>query len=135
MTDPPSLDDLPTCGKGLAAHAALPRVLGELTDAVGEILERHRRALDLADAAAREEDAAYRDIAELHRDAAARLRRIGDRMADGRDLPMGPHDVAVLDDDASRDAFAAFVRLEERLLALLESRLPADRAMLSDMGG
>jgi hypothetical protein len=135
MTDHSPPDDLPTCGKGLAAHAPLPQTLGDLMAAVGEILELHRRALDLDDAAAREEDEAYRDLAERHRAAAAGLRETAERMTASRDLPMGRHDLSALGDAPARAAFAEFVRLEQQLVTLLEARLPADEAMLAEMLG
>ncbi|HSJ65057.1 MAG TPA: hypothetical protein VK922_14290 [Gemmatimonadaceae bacterium] len=128
-------DDLPTCGKGLAAHAPLPQAFGDLTAAVAEILELHRRALDASDAGAREEDAVYAELAEQHREAAALLRDAAERMRRSRDLPMAPHDLAILADARARTAFATFVRLEEEIVTLLESRLPADRLMLTEMGG
>jgi len=40
-----------TCGKGLAAHSSLPAKLGDLTDAVADVLEIHTTALDLGAAA------------------------------------------------------------------------------------
>ena len=135
MTEHSQPDDLPTCGKGLAAHAPLPQTLGDLMAAVGEILELHRRALDPDDPAAREEDDAYRDLAERHRAAAARLRETAERMTASRDLPMGRHDLSALGDEPARAAFAEFVRLEQLLLSLLEARLPADEAMLAEMLG
>ena len=135
MSDPPQPDDLPTCGKGLASHAPLPHLLGELTAAVAEVLELHRRSLDPSDPDARAEDDAYRRIAEQHRVCAEQLRATAARMAACRDLPMGRHELALLADAPAREAFAAFVRLEDQLAALLHSRLAADRAILTEMGG
>ena len=135
MSDQPQPDDLPTCGKGLASHAQLPHLLGELTAAVAKVLELHRRSLDASDPDARAEDDAYRLIAEQHRACAERLRETATRMAESRDLPMGRHDLALLADAEAREAFAAFVRLEDQLAALLQSRLSADRAILAEMGG
>ena len=39
--------DEPTCGKGLAEHSVVPRLMADLTDATAEVLERHTAALDL----------------------------------------------------------------------------------------
>ncbi|MBV9543637.1 MAG: hypothetical protein JOY61_04605 [Chloroflexi bacterium] len=38
-----------TCGRGLAANAALPRLLSELMGAQADVLERHTRAIDTTD--------------------------------------------------------------------------------------
>lgn len=135
VSDQSQPDDLPTCGKGLASHAPLPRLLGELTAAVAEVLELHRRSLDPSDADARAEDDAYRMIAEQHRVSADQLRDTAARMEACRDLPMGRHELALLADARAREAFAAFVRLEDQLASLLQSRLAADRAILAEMGG
>jgi hypothetical protein len=135
MTNRSVSDELPTCGKGLAAHAPLPQAFADLTAAVAEILELHRRALDANDAGAREEDAVYAELAEQHRAAAALLRESAERMRRSRDLPMGPHDLSMLTDARARAAFAAFVRLEEEIVSLVEARLVADRLMLTEMGG
>jgi hypothetical protein len=60
-------DDQPTCGKGIAANAVLPAKLAELTAATAEVLERHTKALDLTDPAAREEREAYVALVRAHR--------------------------------------------------------------------
>jgi hypothetical protein len=124
----------PTCGQGLADHSALPRKLGELTDAVADVLERHETALDSADENARREHAAYERLVIQHRDTAARLRQTAEEMAGYRDLPMGRHDPAALSAPAAAEAFETFVRLEQEVALLLEQRLDRDRAMLEGMG-
>jgi hypothetical protein len=45
-------DDTPTCGKGLAEHAAVPAKLAELTGALGRVLELPMRSVDPGDPAA-----------------------------------------------------------------------------------
>ena len=125
------MDDQPTCGKGLAASSALPAKVAELTAAWAEVLERHMSALDLSDENSRREHALYDRLAREHRDSAAALADIAERMAAARDLPMGGHDMAAMADPAMGAAFERFVRLEEELLQLLQSRLEEDRAMLA----
>ena len=127
------MTDEPTCGKGLAANAALPAKIAELTAAVAEILERHMKALDMSDENSRREHALYDRLSREHRDSAAALADTAERMASARDLPMGAHDMAVMADPAMSAAFERFVRLEEELLQLLQSRLEEDRAMLATM--
>lgn len=127
------MTDEPTCGKGLAANAALPAKVAELTAALAEVLERHMPALDLSDEHSRREHALYDRLAREHRDAAAALADTAERMAAARDLPMGAHDMAAMADPAMGTAFERFVRLEEELLHLIQSRLDDDRAMLATM--
>lgn len=129
------MEDQPTCGEGLAANAVLPRKLGELTDAVAQILELHMEALDLADEASRAEHVAYEQLARAHRRIAVALTRLSERMAGCRDLPMGRHDVAALSGPEPTEAFKKFVRLEQELDALLRKRLEEDWEMLREMGG
>ena len=68
-----------TCGKGLAENSALPAKLGELTDALAEILEAHREALDPTDenhpekmGAVRE---AFQEFVQLEQELAALLEK------------------------------------------------------------
>lgn len=127
------MTDEATCGKGLAASAALPAQIAELIAGVAEVLEQHMKALDLGDENARREHALYDRLAREHRDAAAALADTAARMAAARDLPMGAHDMAAMADPAVSAAFERFVRHEESLLQLLQSRLDEDRAMLATM--
>jgi YD repeat-containing protein len=122
-----------TCGKGLAAQAPLPATLGELTAAVGRILELHMGALDETDPAAKQEYDAYERLVAEHDATADALRATAGAMAGCIDLPMAPHDVAVMTDSRHADAFKRFIEAEERLLALLQTRLDQDRAMLDQM--
>jgi hypothetical protein len=127
------MDAPQTCGRGLAEHSALPAKLAELTEAVAVILELHMKVLDLSDPASNKELDAYRQLANEHRDVAARLYSIGTEMAGYRDLPMGRHDPKAMASPAAADAFDRFVKLEEELLELLERRLERDREMLSQI--
>ena len=132
-TEEMSMDDQPTCGKGLAEHSALPAKLGALTAAMGEVLEVHMKALDLKDANAREEHEAYRQLAKELRSIAAQLQVTAMKMTACRNLPMGRHDEKVMSGREALHAFKRFVKLEQELLALLETRLERDRQMLAMM--
>ena len=123
-------DDAPTCGKGLAEHAAVPAKLAELTGALGRVLELHMRALDLGDPASREEYAAYEELSGTYRAIAGELSAVARRMAGYRHLPMGRHDMTAMTAPANAEAFAGYVRIEAELLELLEKRLKLDRAMI-----
>lgn len=127
------MTDEPTCGKGLAASAALPATISELIARVAEILEQHMKALDPGDENSRREHALYDRLAREHRDAAAALADTAARMLAARDLPMGAHDMAAMADPAVAAAFERFVRVEESLVQLLQTRLDEDRAMLATM--
>ena len=81
-------DEQPTCGKGLVANAALPTKLAELMAAQAEVLERHTRALDPADAAGNEELDAYSSLVRAHRGVASELASLAEAMSRCRDLPI-----------------------------------------------
>jgi hypothetical protein len=123
-----------TCGQGLAAHAALPALLAELTDSVAENLELHLKALDLQDEHSRKEHDAYVELAKQHRETAERLRTTADQMTGYRDLPMGRHDETILTEPQVLEAFEHLVKTEEALLALLEERVRQERRLLSEFG-
>ena len=123
-------DDTPTCGKGLAEHAAVPAKLAELTGALGQVLELHMRALDLGDPASREEYAAYEELSGVYRGIAAELSAVARRMAGYRHLPMGRHDMAAMTAAENVAAFGEYVRAEMELAEVLEKRLRQDRAMM-----
>lgn len=53
-----------TCNRGLAEHAALPRMIAEVMASVSAILEVHMRALDLTDENARVERGAYERLVD-----------------------------------------------------------------------
>jgi hypothetical protein len=127
------VDEQQTCGKGLAQHSALTASLGELVASTARVLEVHMRALDLADESSKREYDAYRELASAHRRIAIELADTAHRMAGYREMPMGKHDMAAMMSPAPRHAFAGFVKHEESLLALLQTRLAADHAMLEMM--
>ena len=124
-------NDQPTCGKGLAANAVLPAKLAELTAATAEVLERHTRALDLTDPAAREELDAYTALVRVHRTIAGQLASLAQQMAGYRDLPMGRHDeTAMADPKGQAEAFQRFVAIERELLALLSAKVEEEDQLL-----
>jgi hypothetical protein len=129
-----SMEDQPTCGKGLAQHSALPAKLGALTASVAELLDVHMKALDLTDRDSKTEHAAYAALAKEHRRIATRLEATAKRMAGYRDLPMGRHDPKAMSSPRAIKAFERFVKLEHELVALLQGRLEQDRKMLIEMG-
>jgi hypothetical protein len=122
-----------TCGKGLAANAALPEKLGALIAGLAELLENHMRALPSGDANAQREREAYQRLVKDQRAIAASLHALAAAMQSYRDLPMGGHDESVLVDQRSRDVFARFIAAEEDLLALLRAETREHRAMLTGM--
>jgi hypothetical protein len=127
-------NDQPTCGKGLAANAVLPRKLAALMGAMAAVLENHTRALPRNDADAEREREAYARLAGDQRRIAANLEALGAAMESYRDLPMGGHDYEILGDRKSRDVFAAFIAAEEDALALLQDQAREYRTMLEAMG-
>ena len=129
-----TMDEQPTCGKGIAERSKLTSMLGELVASTARVLEVHMKALDLTDPNSKLELDAYRDIATAHRRIAADLANTAERMMGYRTLPMGRHDMAAMTSPAPRHAFAGFVKLEEDLAALLSKSLEQDRAILEQMG-
>lgn len=123
----------PTCGRRLAEDSELTAKLGAIAASTANILELHMTALDLSDERSQREFTAYRHLATQHRAIAAQLDSTASHMAAYRDLPMGRHDMAVINDPKMRDAFSRFVMDESELCALLTRRLEEDRARLEDM--
>jgi hypothetical protein len=122
-----------TCGKGLAENAVLPARLAAVTDALADVLEAHVKALDVDDEHARLEQDAYTKLVDEHRDAAARLRAVAERMAGYRDLPMGVHDERAMTGPEPGAAFEAFVAMKEELRALLQEQGRRDQQLLGQM--
>ena len=91
------------------------------------------KALDLTDENSKREYDAYRELASAHRRIAIELADTAHQMAGYRELPMGRHDMAAMMAPGPRHAFAGFVKHEEALVTLLQSRLAADHAMLEMM--
>jgi hypothetical protein len=129
-----SMDDPPTCGKGLAEHSALPAALAELEDALAENLQLHQGTLDLSDVDSRKELDAYVRLANQHLDIASRLRAAAREMSGYRDLPMGRHDERALADPRLMEAFVRFVKAEQQLIAQLQRSIERDRRMVVGRG-
>jgi hypothetical protein len=125
----------PTCGDGLAEHSVLPGKMGELVAAMAENLELHMKALDVTDENSKKEYDAYLQLAGEHRKIATQLQAIAKQMSAYRDLPMGRHDYKTMSAPEVRESFKKFVKLEQALLALLQSRVEQDQRMLTEMGG
>jgi hypothetical protein len=122
-----------TCGKGLAQNAVLPARLAAVTTALADVLEAHVKALDLDDEHARLEHDAYTKLVDEHRDAAARLRAVAERMAGYRDLPMGVHDERAMTGPEPLAAFEGFVAMKRELRGLLEEQDIQDQRLLARM--
>ncbi|HZA85237.1 MAG TPA: hypothetical protein VFC13_27815 [Actinomycetes bacterium] len=122
-----------TCGWGLAEHAALPAKLAEVTEATADNLQLHMAALQLDDPAARMEHGLYLRLVEEQRQAAARLRLVGEEMAGARDLPMGAHDEQALASPAVAEAFRRFVRVRQELVGVLQAQLDQDQRLLAEL--
>lgn len=129
------MDDQPTCGRGLAAHAPVPAQLGRLVEATAAVLQAHLGMLDLSDPFSVAEREVYRVLIDEHGRAAEVLLGLAQRMAAARELPMGRHIDVPEATVAMRHAFAQFVECEMELQGMLESRLAQDRQMLATMGG
>jgi hypothetical protein len=130
-----SMAETPTCGKGLAEHAALPVKLAELEDALAANLELHQTTLDLSDANSKRELDAYLSLTRQHRDIASRLQAAAREMTGYRDLPMGRHDDRAMADPRLMEAFATFVKVEHELLMLLQRAVERDQHMLAAFSG
>ena len=123
----------PTCGQGLAENARLPAKTGELLGAMSAVLERHVRAVDPADENGRRERDAYVSLAGALRGVSGALQATAAEMEGYRTLPMARHDPAAMAASEPRQAFAAFVRAEQELLALLTQTVARDEKMLASM--
>jgi hypothetical protein len=135
MSPQESSDDQPTCGKGMAANAELPKRLGDLAGALAEVLEIHMQALDLSDEHSAKENEEYREVAKHLRTTAVQLHAAAAQMTAMRGLPMGRHDFKAMSGEKPRAAFEQFVSLEQELVTMLQQRVPRDREMLVQMGG
>jgi hypothetical protein len=127
--------DEQTCGKGLAAHAAIPAKLAALVDGTAANLEAHMPSLDTSDDASARELEIYERIAAQHRAIAEQLRGTSAEMADARDLPMGRHDPEKLTSPEAVEAFRQLAAIEEEVVATLSAALEEHRTMLSAQRG
>lgn len=124
-----------TCGKGVAANAALPGRMGLLLAAMADVLQNHTRSLDSDDASGAKELAAYQQLVDEHHSAASALAGLAAAMRSYRDLPPAEHDMAKLMDAASVEVMETLVRAQEDVLSLLQERVTEYGAMLRQMQG
>jgi hypothetical protein len=122
-----------TCGKGIAASSGLPEAMSAVMSGMAGVFENHIRALDPQEDNGRKEIEAYQRLAAEHRDLGGRLEALGSLMRGYRDLPMASHDMDVIMDKTSLDAFVAMVDYEKKLLALIQERVAEHDGMLQAM--
>jgi len=122
----------PTCGAGIAQHAAVPRHVAAYFAALAETLELHRTMLLLDEEPARKEDAAYADLARSYRELAAKTQDAAELMIRQRDLPMAAHDERQWTERHAR-AFARFVHEQGALTSILRVAAVRDEQMLASM--
>jgi len=123
----------PTCGKGLAEHAALPAKLADLIGSVADNLQIHMKSLDPTDANALKERDAYESLTRQHRQIAALLRATATEMAGYRDLPMGRHDEKAMSDPKVIETFENLVKTRQETIELLQAMLEQEQKMLTDV--
>jgi hypothetical protein len=126
------MDDEPTCGKGIAANAALPATIAELVTALADTLDAHRPALDQNEPAGRAEDEAYATLVREQREIATRLASLASRMQGYRTLPMASHDMTVMADLARMAPYARFVAIQRQLADMLQQSVSQGEAMLAE---
>lgn len=127
------VEDIQTCGKGLADRSVLPAHLATLVAALAAILEEHQKSLVSNDANTAAERAAYWDLTKRYRNISQDLTAAARQMESYRGLAMAPHDVQVLRSTANASAFERFVEAERDLIDLLRTILTRDESMLKSM--
>jgi hypothetical protein len=128
------VDQAPSCGAGVAQHAAIPARIAVMFEGLAETFELHREMLRLEDPNARREDEVYRDLAARWREISKQVAAAAAQMAAQRALPMAAHDESAWGDDHLR-AFEKFVTAQSQLLALLQPAAAHDEQMLAGMTG
>ena len=123
----------PTCGQGLAQHAKLPQLIGELMNSVADNLCAHLPGLVSSDADSHHEKRVYEQLAARHREAAALLQAIGTEMAEQQDMPMGEHDLEAMSPSDVTDALEGMIRAEAQLAALVQQQLTEHQTILDAM--
>ena len=126
------VDDAPTCGIGMAQHAAIPAKIGVMFEGLAETLELHRKMLLLDDPNARKEDEVYRELAASWAQSAQLVQKAAAQMGAQRDLPMGAHDQTAWSDGHLK-AFEKFVNAQSQVLSLLRVAAERDEKMLASM--
>lgn len=126
------IDDAPTCGIGIAQHAAIPAVFAEMADGLARTFVLHRRMLRLEDAAARQEDDVYRELGETWARIGVLVKDAATRMEAQRELPMAAHDENAWGPEHV-EAFEKFVKSQSHLLALLRIAAQRDEQTLASI--
>jgi hypothetical protein len=124
-----------TCGTGMAENSVIPVKLGELADAMADVLEVHTQALELSDENARTELDAYTKLVGEWRAIAADLQTAAAHMTGCRDLPAARHNMQAMASPAVREAFRTLVATKQELITLLREQAELDQRMLSEMEG
>ena len=120
----------PTCGQGLAEHAELPLLMGELMGSVADNLQAHLPGLVSSDVNSQHEKHVYEHLATRLREAGALLHAIGTEMAGHQDMPMGEHDPRALSSHQAIEALERMSRVEARFVARVQDQLTEHQAML-----
>lgn len=119
-----------TCGQGLAQHAELPLLMGELMGSVAENLSAHLPGLVSSDENSEHEKHVYEHLAARLREAAAMLKAIGSEMAGYTDMAMGEHDLEALSSGEAIDALERVTGVEAQLVARVQEQLTEHQAIL-----
>jgi uncharacterized protein YndB with AHSA1/START domain len=122
----------PTCGIGIAQHAAIPARIAVMFEGLAETLALHRTMLVLDDPNARKEDEVYRELSASWTRIADLVKSAAAMMSAQRDLPMGAHDQSKWGDGHLR-AFENFVTGQSQLLSRLRVAADRDERMLASM--
>ena len=101
-------------------------------EGLADMLSLHRQMLRGDDAATRQEDDVYRDLAQRWSRVATQVQEAAAFMAAQRDLPRANHDESAWG-EAHLRAFEEFVTAQSHLLALLRVAVPRDEQMLASM--
>ena len=119
-----------TCGQGLAQHAELPLLMGELMDSIADNLSAHLPGLVPSDENSQQEKQVYEHLAARVREAGAMLHAISTEMAGHQDMPMGEHDLQALSSGDVIDALDRMTRVEAQLVARVQEQLTEHQAIL-----
>jgi uncharacterized protein YndB with AHSA1/START domain len=127
------LEEVPTCGNGLAEYSTVPARFSELISAMAENLELHTKTLDLTDDNARLEDEAYKKLVKIQRDIAERLMMLAGEMYSYYDLPIAKHDERKLSNPKIEEAFKNFALLEQEVISILNKRREKEEKILAEI--
>ncbi len=127
------MDDVRTCGKGLASHTPMPRAMAEMADAMAVLFQVHMKALDPAEENGRREHKAYASLSAAYARVAELLAGLASEAESYRALPMAAHDMTFMTGPEPLAAFERVVAVRQSLLALLQELAGQDQAMLAEM--